>query len=453
MDIGRNDPCPCGSGRKYKHCCFRTAEAERATRFTPAIELHGRDEDLSQRMIQFAATRFGNDWLQSASNACLGRPTDLDERDAQLVLPWALYHYAPDGATAAELFLEERGQHVDPDGRAWIAAQRAAWLSVWEATEVQPDVGLNMLDLLTGATRFVHDQSGSRTLVVRDAVLGRIVTLGEISIFSGLHSRPLPPAVAAGVVRAVREIVGLGKRSVTPRRLHTAGVDRMLLAAWEEAVEVLDHRPLPRLQNTDGDPLRLVTDLFEFAPEHRADVTSSIANTEGADREDGDDGLTYVTFMRHGNKLHRDWDNTIIGRAVIAQDSLRLETNSLRRAAELRRQVESTCGDRIRHRLREEQDGATLMRAAKEAPRSPRRDREDAPEMLELTRQFKERHYESWVGEAIPALGGKTPREVARSARGRARLDELLKQMENDEARRPEAERYDFTALRRRLRL
>jgi uncharacterized protein YecA (UPF0149 family) len=20
---GRNDPCPCGSGRKYKHCCMR----------------------------------------------------------------------------------------------------------------------------------------------------------------------------------------------------------------------------------------------------------------------------------------------------------------------------------------------------------------------------------------------------------------------------------------------
>lgn len=20
--IGRNDPCPCGSGRKYKHCCL-----------------------------------------------------------------------------------------------------------------------------------------------------------------------------------------------------------------------------------------------------------------------------------------------------------------------------------------------------------------------------------------------------------------------------------------------
>jgi uncharacterized protein YecA (UPF0149 family) len=22
-EIGRNDPCPCNSGRKYKHCCIR----------------------------------------------------------------------------------------------------------------------------------------------------------------------------------------------------------------------------------------------------------------------------------------------------------------------------------------------------------------------------------------------------------------------------------------------
>jgi uncharacterized protein YecA (UPF0149 family) len=24
-NVGRNDPCPCGSGRKYKRCCGRTA--------------------------------------------------------------------------------------------------------------------------------------------------------------------------------------------------------------------------------------------------------------------------------------------------------------------------------------------------------------------------------------------------------------------------------------------
>ena len=25
MDIGRNDPCPCGSGKKFKRCCISVA--------------------------------------------------------------------------------------------------------------------------------------------------------------------------------------------------------------------------------------------------------------------------------------------------------------------------------------------------------------------------------------------------------------------------------------------
>ncbi|MBC2717962.1 MAG: hypothetical protein HF978_21915 [Desulfobacteraceae bacterium] len=27
--IGRNEPCPCGSGKKYKHCCLEKHEAAR----------------------------------------------------------------------------------------------------------------------------------------------------------------------------------------------------------------------------------------------------------------------------------------------------------------------------------------------------------------------------------------------------------------------------------------
>ncbi len=30
--IGRNDPCPCGSGKKYKHCCMRKAAERRVVR-------------------------------------------------------------------------------------------------------------------------------------------------------------------------------------------------------------------------------------------------------------------------------------------------------------------------------------------------------------------------------------------------------------------------------------
>ena len=32
--IGRNDPCPCGSGKKYKHCCL---DKDRVAEFAPAV--------------------------------------------------------------------------------------------------------------------------------------------------------------------------------------------------------------------------------------------------------------------------------------------------------------------------------------------------------------------------------------------------------------------------------
>jgi len=28
-EIGRNDPCPCGSGKKYKGCCLKKAEKKK----------------------------------------------------------------------------------------------------------------------------------------------------------------------------------------------------------------------------------------------------------------------------------------------------------------------------------------------------------------------------------------------------------------------------------------
>ena len=34
VNVGRNDPCPCGSGKKYKRCCIEKFDnAYRVTRF------------------------------------------------------------------------------------------------------------------------------------------------------------------------------------------------------------------------------------------------------------------------------------------------------------------------------------------------------------------------------------------------------------------------------------
>ena len=35
MKINRNEPCPCGSGKKYKHCCYATDSQKRPDPIEP----------------------------------------------------------------------------------------------------------------------------------------------------------------------------------------------------------------------------------------------------------------------------------------------------------------------------------------------------------------------------------------------------------------------------------
>ena len=37
-EVGRNDPCPCGSGKKYKKCCGQKSPMKRRTYSTESVE-------------------------------------------------------------------------------------------------------------------------------------------------------------------------------------------------------------------------------------------------------------------------------------------------------------------------------------------------------------------------------------------------------------------------------
>ena len=443
---GRNDPCPCGSGRKYKKCHLSADEAEAASRRDAERQAAG-DHDLDGRLTrelgEYAMVRFGSEWL--------GFTRDFVDVEAtlQLAVPWSVYQYPVQGRSVVEWYREEHSGRLSDAECRWLAAQQAAWLSVWEVTEVEPGEGLTLRDLLSFEERRVCEASGSRTLVVRDALLGRVVDCEGVSLLCGAHPRLLPPLEAAEVVRRARGRLRR-KRAVPIERLREVPFSRYLIKRWEEAVEELDLRAAipPQLHNTDGDPLLLTTDHFWFEPGTRAEIEACLAEMEGVEREDTQEDWSTYVFLAPGNPLHANWENTLIGRARLADDGLRFETNSIQRADALRARLEAACGGSIRHRAREHSDPASPAVAAG-MPVPPRE--VPPPEVEQLLLDFKRRHYAEWLDEAIPALDGQSPREAARTAKGRDALDVLLKDMENRERRAKGAKAFDFATLRREL--
>jgi len=67
--------------------------------------------------------------------------------------------------------------------------------------------------------------------------------------------------------------------------------------------------------------------------------------------------------------------------------------------------------------------------------------------------RFLEDHYRDWPDTKLPALGGKTPREAVRTAKGRKQVIAVLKDVENGEDRKRQAGEpfYDVARLRAEL--
>ena len=142
-----------------------------------------------------------------------------------------------------------------------------------------------------------------------------------------------------------------------------------------------------------------------------------------------------------------------LGTVRLTDRELVLETFSRERLKAGKDRIEKVLGDYILFKLDAfESADAALERAGKKEGKIGGKKAVSAEEQAVLQNLLL-RHFEKWIDSPIPALDGKTPRESVATSGGRERVDQLLKQFENNEERkRQEGETYiDVSFLRERL--
>jgi hypothetical protein len=461
----RNASCPCGSGRKYKKCHLAEEEARdaaargtgqeaeearaHARRLAERDPVHALDERITADALALARRRWGRGFDPDGALARLG----LDFQCIQALLGWSSDHYrSPDGRTALDLYLEERGGGLDAEGRALVDAQRTACFSYHEVVSAEPGRSIALRDLLTGGERTVEEKSASRTVRPRDVLLTRVVDLGNRSILAGCHLRSLPPREGEEARRRLRSALRVRAAKVPAGKLRAATADGTLFRVWQEIVDAGDARPPPRLQNTDGEDFILTVDRFDVAAGKADEVVAGLLDLPDAQRDEGeDDGAVTVSVVKEGN-AKGVLPTTLIGRAVVEGGLLRLETNSMQRADRLRGLVAERLGALVTFRIREHADPVAHLSEGAERGVRPAPSEPMPPEVLEVVKRMQAEHYQRWLDEEIPALGGLTPREAAkRKGAPRKSLDLLLAEIEHAEAGQPKQQRFDVSALRREL--
>lgn len=167
--LGRNDPCWCGSGRKYKACHQNsTGLPGLAERFDwlvakPAVWFQHADTEVRGVMIELAAASITGDPDVDVDDLDVD-PAELPEAIDDTITDPTIMHLGLHEAGLLELFFDERGPLLPEDERrlfqTWLSIDR----SVHEVVEI---VGRAMLlrNTATGETVEVAD-------IVRDAAVG-----------------------------------------------------------------------------------------------------------------------------------------------------------------------------------------------------------------------------------------------------------------------------------------
>ena len=106
--IGRNDPCPCGSGQKYKRCCLPRDDATAAARAAALVR------EADERAAADAAFHAEDDGLDDASNVVIdlldaGRLDEAEQAAHDLLERYPQVH---DGLERLAMVAAARGDRV-----------------------------------------------------------------------------------------------------------------------------------------------------------------------------------------------------------------------------------------------------------------------------------------------------------------------------------------------------
>jgi hypothetical protein len=80
----------------------------------------------------------------------------------------------------------------------------------------------------------------------------------------------------------------------------------------------------------------------------------------------------------------------------------------------------------------------SVSSALKEGTKNPAPPAPEIPAEIqhEIITKVLNEHYQNWASDPLPALNGKTAHEAMKTAAGRARVEELLRSIENNEQRK-----------------
>lgn len=463
--IGRNDPCFCGSGKKYKKCCLaQESEGEDLSGMDPLWrEIRKVIDGLSVRIVLFAEERFGEApiaeaWSEFTFDDASGS-AGPDRFHLPVFFSWFSYNWTPDpysetyqappglaGGTIGRAFLQKYRKTLSPLAVRYIEACQNAAFSFYDILSVEPGTGLRLRDIVTEEEFDIVDRAASTSAVPGKILFGNVVRIDHLTLMDATAPYLIPVEKKPDILLLKSFI---RKTFPHPSRKDLAEYDFEILALYQAIMDELRNPVPPTIHNTDDELLAIHEITYDIgSPRQAFDLLKDLSVVESEEEMlrsatfDAQGALFEVSipWSKSGNRAHASWDNTILGQIGIRGETLSIQTNSDNRAQKIREIVEIRLSGIARFRsdtIVSQKDILKMATKKKGSGSTSGTKTGSPPETGEaaqtVLKDLVRKNMLQWPGKKIPMLGDRTPMEAVLDPDGRELVESLLLDMEQRE--------------------
>lgn len=478
--IGRNDPCPCGSGTKYKKCCM----ARDQERLLQEKAYHNNcltiAETLREKIFLFMKRSGYDKFLDEAFDEywCTLRP-ELEPPEPKDVaylgfLDWFIHDYPIPGQDQPiiRLYLQS-GPNLPSEELQILQDWQEAYISVFQVKDIEPGTGVLLEDIFSGEEFFISDISLSKQVKKWELITTRkIKVLNEWHIsgtgtkenprakeeilnfvleifkqFKKYHPRAdIPTCLRSQGYRLSQRILTLQAEPPTLPQFYTSSGEKLefwearydlhdLTAAMSLLDRADDYFQTELIKGEQGKPLEVSYDWLE-SRDTAAKMTKTV------------DGVTLTSYFcgQPGSESYR-----LLGAIQLKPGELKLTAQGEKRFTLGKQLIEALLQGLIEHRSDAVETPEMMLAAMDESKRQPPQKKIPDEAERELLQNMYDQHYQEWLDSPLPILGGKTPRKSVRSKEGRRKVENLLREFEYHHTYGDIF--YDISWLRRELKL
>ncbi len=373
-----------------------------------------------------------------------------------------------DGTNIVDDYLKRRGWKESPSTRAYMGALRSSAPSVYEVSDIVRDKSFKARDLVQGGEpSLIIERSATRSLNQWDRIVTRVVQIGSQTHISGAILQfdyesseqilQLLRNITKSVYKRSRKLCApFGSNANDPaiidamnQRAALRAAAPMITVGW--LINTVDNKlnsPATELQNVEGEEIMFCSLHYPLLAKANLNDIRSALNRCPEFRQESPTFWNWRSLKKSAKAVPKsknskstrtffsklDDGSLVLGGLELKRRSLILSVNSQGRADRGRSLLSQLLHGLVGSPLVEIQTLDQVMNSDKN-PSSPFELNLTEDERSAIVHESLDRHYREMLDQPAEILGNKSPRAAAKTAKGRLKVADWLKLIENHSAK------------------